>query len=89
MIRAGGGYYGNPYKDINYSAERIDLNGGLGFRFRHFFSDLGFVHSMYKTEEQPYTINPSGLIAGQSAAISTATINSSLNNLALTVGVKF
>jgi len=89
MIRAGGGYYGNPYKEAGYSAQRTDINGGLGFRFRHFFTDLGFVHSMYEVQQQPYTIDPGGLLAGQSASVPTATVNYSLNNLALTVGIKF
>jgi hypothetical protein len=89
MVRAGGGYYGNPYKNIGYNAQRIDLNAGLGFRFRHFFTDLGFVHSMYETQQQPYSVDYSGVISGPQTTIPTAKIDYSLNNLALTVGVKF
>ena len=89
MIRAGGGYYGNPYKSPGYSVQCTDLNGGLGFHFHHFFSDLGFVHSMYQTQQQPYSIDYSGVVSASQAAIPVAKVNYNINNLALTVGVKF
>ncbi len=95
MIRLGAGYYGNPYKTSDYNAQRIDVSGGIGFHFRHFFTDLAIVHSMYQIEEQPYSVDygvyngaPS-VISGSSATIPTATTTYSVNNLALTVGVKF
>lgn len=95
MVRAGGGYYGNPYKVSGYNAQRIDINGGVGFHFHHFFTDLGFVHSMYQSQEQPYSVDygvyngiPS-VVSGPAATIPTATTNFSLNNIALTIGAKF
>ncbi len=96
MIRAGFGYYGNAYTSYGestatsfYSTERIDLSCGLGFRFNHFFTDLGYVHSMYQGYEQPYTIDYSGVNTGYAATVPTAKINYNVNNLALTVGMKF
>lgn len=96
MARVGFGYYGNAYSAYGestanqyYTTQRIDLNCGIGFHFRHFFTDLALVHSMYQGYDQPYTINPSGLLAGQSTAVPQAKIDYSLNNVALTVGVKF
>ena len=95
MIRLGFGYYGNPYKTTDYNSQRIDVSGGVGFHFHHFFTDLAIVHSMYQVKEQPYSVDytvyngvPS-VISGPAAVIPTATTNFSINNLALTIGVKF
>ncbi|MFI5195913.1 MAG: OmpP1/FadL family transporter [Chitinophagales bacterium] len=95
MLRLGFGYYGNPYKTTDYNAQRIDVSGGVGFHFRHFFTDLAIVHSIYQVEEQPYSVDYSvyngipSVISGGAATIPTATTNFSINNLAMTVGVKF
>ncbi len=101
MVRIGGGYYGNAYtgygeaNNLSYTTQRIDINGGLGFHFRHFFTDLGFVHSMYQGMQQPYSIvynDGSGrnyVWSGAPVAVPKAKIDYSLNNVALTVGVKF
>lgn len=84
MIRLGFGYYGNPYA-TGKSTERIDVSGGIGYRFETWYLDLGFVHSQYTTEEQPYhVIYPSG-----EYEVPKATLKNSLNNVALTVGWKF
>jgi len=98
MARLGFGYYGNaytPYGQANtpvfYTTERIDLSAGVGFHFKHFFSDLGYVHSMYQGYEQPYSIDYSNgsVISGAAAVIPTAKTSYYVNNLALTLGVKF
>ena len=96
MVRAGFGYYGDPYtsygksvQPASYTTERIDLSGGLGFHFRHFFTDLGYVHSMYQGYEQPYAVDYLGVISGQAATVPTAKMSYSLNNVAWTIGVKF
>ncbi len=95
MARAGFGYYGDAYSETgksatpaSYTTERIDLSCGLGFRFKHFFTDLGLVHSMYKGYEQPYVADYSNVVSGLPATVPTAKINYSINNVALTVGVK-
>ena len=96
IVRIGAGYYGNAYtaygeaNNLDYTTQRIDLNAGLGFHFKHFFTDLGFVHSMYQGVEQPYSINYGGVISSATAAtIPQATTNYSLNNMALTMGFRF
>ncbi|MBS1588327.1 MAG: hypothetical protein JST52_01810 [Bacteroidetes bacterium] len=86
-VRAGFGYYGNPYKNGNNEAMRKDFSLGLGFRGSRFFTDVAFVHSLYNQTEIPYSIPasalyPSGLIAP------TATLNNSMNTIALTIGWK-
>lgn len=87
MVRLGFGYYGSPYKASISNTNRLDFSAGVGFRFGNWFTDLGFVHSQYEEDEQPYTLNypaPTGAIA-----VPTATIGNSLNNVALTLGWKF
>ena len=96
MLRVGAGYYGNAYtaygeaNELNYTTQRIDLNAGLGFKFnKHFYADLGFVHSMYQGYEQPYSIDYSGVVSGTQATIPQAKTDFSINNMALTMGVRF
>ena len=87
MVRLGFGYYGSPYKASISNTNRLDFSAGVGFRFGNWFTDLGFVHSQYEEDEQPYTLTypaPTGAIA-----VPTATIGNSLNNVALTLGWKF
>lgn len=84
--RAGVGYYGSPYSDANLNGERLDLSLGFGFRFDNWFTDFAFVHTISEQQENPYVLNyaaPTGVIAP------VATITNGLNNVALTVGVKF
>ncbi len=85
MIRGGWGYYGNPYKNAAYDAERMDISGGVGYRSKNFFADLGWMHSNYTFKEKPYA----GVKAGLEANIGTATIDQAINNVALTFGLKF
>ena len=96
IVRAGLGYYGNAYtsygeaNELSYTTQRVDLNAGLGLHFKHFYTDLGFVHSMYQGVDQPYSIDYSGVVSSaQPATILKATTNYSINNLALTMGVRF
>jgi hypothetical protein len=96
MARLGFGYYGNAYTAYGesmansfYTTNRIDLSAGIGFHFRHFFADAALVHSMYQGYTEPYTINTNGLLSGQPAVVPQAKIDYSINNVALTVGLKF
>ena len=101
MVRLGAGYYGNAYtaygeaNQLNYTTQRIDLSAGLGFHFRHFYTDLGFVHSIFQGIDQPYSVvynNGSGtnyVFSGSQATIPQAKVDYALNNIALTLGVKF
>lgn len=90
MLRAGFGYYGNPYKNCPVNSQRIDISGGVGFHFNHFFTDLAYVHRMYQGAEQPYSIDPTYIVAYEPVGtVPTAKINYSLNTIAWTVGFKF
>ena len=102
MARLGFGYYGNAYTpygestaNSSYTTERIDVSAGLGFHFRHFFTDLGFGHSMYQGYDQPYSVaynkgqGTNYVFSGPETTVPTAKTSYSLNNVALTLGMKF
>ncbi len=91
MLRAGFGYYGNPYQNTAYDGTRMDFSGGLGFRFQHFFADFGVVHTQYKSTETPYTIDysNSSVISGPAVASPVAYNTFKGNNIALSIGLKF
>jgi hypothetical protein len=87
MLRAGFGYYGNPYRTAAMGSERLSYSAGIGFRFDNVFIDLGFNHTSATATEQPYVViypEPVGVIG-----VPTATIKNSFNNIALTTGIKF
>jgi hypothetical protein len=90
MVRAGYGFYGNAYKTSEQNSQRSDISLGLGFHFRHFFTDLAWVHSIYKLVDKPYTIDYSGVASTASnTPAPQAQINYQLNSLTWTVGFKF
>ena len=86
MIRGGFGYYGNPYKSGNPSAERLDFSGGVGFRFSGAFIDLGFVHHQYKSSDQPYQLPDAAPYLG--LVVPTADLTTGANNAVVTFGFK-
>lgn len=88
MIRGGFGYYGNPYQNTSMGSDRMDFSAGLGFRGEHAFVDFAFVHSQYKSQEQPYYINTAAP-GYQDVVLPTAKLKNSLNTVAVTVGFKF
>jgi len=89
MARAGFGYYSNPFKGTGLSGQRMDFSAGLGFRSNGFFTDIAFVHSAYSIVNQPYDIDYNYVLSSGPTAIPTATTDFSLNNVAITFGVKF
>jgi long-subunit fatty acid transport protein len=81
MVRLGGAYYGNPYKDIaGEKGHRFQLTGGLGYRDKGFFIDVAYVHTMGKDVHYAYRL--------QNAPYTGATIKSTVGTAVLTVGFK-
>jgi hypothetical protein len=81
MVRLGGAYYGNPYKNIaGEKGHRFQLAGGLGYRDKGFFIDLAYVHTMGKDVHFPYRL--------QSTSFTGATIKNTGGNAVLTFGFK-
>jgi hypothetical protein len=81
MVRLGGAYYGNPYKDIAGEKGSItQITGGLGYRNQGFFVDLGYVHTLGKDVVFPYRLT--------SASYYPAEVKSNNSRVVLTVGIK-
>lgn len=87
-VRLGFGYQSNPYKNTAYNGEQTHVSGGIGFRFDNVFLDLGMVHTLTQSQEQPYTFDPSAP-GYANVVVPTAVTKYNLNNVALTFGVKF
>jgi hypothetical protein len=54
MVRLGGAYYGNPYK--NETASLYKVSGGLGYRNKGIFVDLTYVYTINKDIHYPYLL---------------------------------
>lgn len=81
MVRLGGAYYGNPYKNIaGEKGHRFQLTGGLGYRNKGMFIDLAYVHTMGKDVHYAYRLD--------SSPFSGASIKNTTGNAILTVGFK-
>ena len=81
MGRLGFAYYGNPYKDAAFKANRMLLSGGLGYRDKGFFADLTYVHMISKDVSFPYRL--------EDRANTYASLKQQRGNIVATVGVKF
>jgi len=81
MVRLGGAYYGNPYKNLaGEKGNRFQITGGLGYRNKGFFIDAAYVHTMGKDVHFPYRL--------QTAAFTGASIKNIAGNAVLTIGFK-
>jgi hypothetical protein len=81
MFRLGGAYYGSPYKDKELKASRVLATGGLGYRNKGMFIDLGYAHTFNKDVVFPYRLNDK--------ANTFAEQTGSRGNVVLTLGFKF
>lgn len=57
MVRLGGAYYSNPYKDNNLQSHLAQISGGLGYRNHGVFVDLTYIHNMNKDVNFPYRLS--------------------------------
>lgn len=81
-VRLGGAYYGNPYNNIaGEDGNTTQVTGGLGYRNKGFFIDLGYVHSMGKDVMFPYRLRNTSLM-------NSANIKSTNSRVLLTLGFK-
>ena len=89
MVRAGFGYYGNPYSN-NYfgnepgditNASRMNISGGLGWRNKGMFVDLAYIHQIIKDAYYPYRLDE--------GVFNAAKLSNTVGNILLTVGFKF
>lgn len=84
-LRAGFGYYGNPFKIAAQGSDRLTFSGGVGFRFDNIFLDLGYSHSTSTFREQPYVV----IYPNEVVPVPSATVRNNTGNIALTFGTKF
>lgn len=81
MVRLGGAFYGNPYKDIHgEKGNWLQVTGGLGYRNKGIFIDLAYVQNIKKDINSPYRL--------QSGLYKNADIKGIGGNVVLTLGFK-
>ncbi|HRQ51892.1 MAG TPA: hypothetical protein PLR74_15200, partial [Agriterribacter sp.] len=89
MVRAGFGYYGNPYTGNYFNnqpgditrAGRMNISGGLGWRNKGMFVDLAYIHQIVKDAYYPYRLDE--------GIFNAAKLSNTIGNILLTVGFKF
>jgi hypothetical protein len=81
MFRAGGSYYGNPYKNSELSSNLLQASGGVGYRNHGVFVDLTYVHNFNKDVNFPYRVGDK--------QNTFATQTGSRGNVLMTLGFKF
>ncbi|RYD57462.1 MAG: hypothetical protein EOP56_09160 [Sphingobacteriales bacterium] len=87
-LRAGAGYYSNPFK--TYSGDRLDLSVGAGLRFDSWFLDLALVNTRYNRKEQPFSLAAVPTAQGTPpVTVPYASLDNKFNTVAITFGVKF
>lgn len=59
-LRAGYGYYSNPYDGAIDLAQRSVLSAGFGIRDRRYFLDFAFAHSLFSEGYEPYVVRTHG-----------------------------
>ena len=81
MVRLGGAYYGNPYKNLaGEKGHRFELTGGLGYRNKGMFIDIAYVHTMGKDVHFAYRL--------ENTPFTGATVKNTGGNAVLTIGFK-
>ena len=81
MVRLGGAYYGNPYKNLaGEKGHRFQLTGGLGYRNKGMFIDIAYVHTMGKDVHFAYRL--------ENTPFTGATVKNTGGNAVLTIGFK-
>jgi hypothetical protein len=80
MARLGFAYYMSPYKDKSLKANHMLLSGGLGYRDKGFFIDLGYVHNVSKDVSFPYRL--------EDRANTYASLKNTRGTFSATLGIK-
>lgn len=80
MVRLGGSYYSNPYKDASLKSNIMQGSAGIGYRDHGIFIDLTYVYTFNKDVDFPYRL--------EDKANTFATVNNTRSNVMLTFGIK-
>ena len=78
-IRAGGAYYSNPYTTSGVDGVRYTISGGVGYRIKHFYTDV--TYQWAQSKEEYYLYNYAGMLP------STNTLTTS--TVLTTIGFRF
>ena len=73
-LRGGFGYYGEPYQSGINTGKKLVASGGLGYRGKHFFTDISYVWTQTKQEYYFYDktlVNPSYNTLSSNTVIAT------------------
>jgi hypothetical protein len=81
MVRAGFGYFGNPYEDAEIKGKRMNVSGGLGYRNKGKFIDLTYIHQFVTDGFYPYRLEDN--------AFFPVNLKSGVGNIVATIGFKF
>jgi len=78
-IRAGAGYYSNPYTQPGVDGVRYTLSAGAGYRLKHFYTDV--TYQWAQSKEEYYLYNYTGM----TPSVNTLTTSTVLT----TIGFRF
>lgn len=88
-FRLGYALYGSPYKNGAIDGKRQYYTGGIGYRNRGFYMDLGLVYGSNNFSDQPYVLAANADPADRYTTPAAARINSKQTNINATFGWKF
>ncbi|UPK72353.1 OmpP1/FadL family transporter [Chitinophaga filiformis] len=88
-FRLGYALYGSPYKNITIDGKREYFTGGIGYRNRGFYMDLGLVYGSNTITSQPYVLSSNADPADHYTTPAAAKIDSKQANINATFGWKF
>ncbi|PSL25968.1 OmpP1/FadL family transporter [Chitinophaga ginsengisoli] len=88
-FRLGYSLYGSPYKSSTIDGKREYFSGGIGYRNRGFYMDLGLVYGSNTYTSQPYVLSSNADPADHYTTPAPASIDSKQANINATFGWKF
>lgn len=88
-FRLGYALYGSPYKNGAIDGKRQYYTGGIGYRNRGFYMDLGLVYGSNTYTDQPYVLSSNADPADNYTTPAPAEIKSKQANINATFGWKF
>jgi hypothetical protein len=88
-LRLGYALYGSPFENSSIDGKRQYYTGGIGYRNRGFYMDLGLVYGSNNRADQPYTLASNADPADQYTTPAPAEIKSKSANINATFGWKF
>ncbi|MBW8683263.1 OmpP1/FadL family transporter [Chitinophaga rhizophila] len=88
-FRLGYALYASPYKNSEIDGKREFFTGGIGYRNRGFYMDLGLVYGSNNRTDQPYVLSSNADPLDNYTTPGAATIRSKSTNVNATFGWKF